>query len=281
MSSVQLTTESSEPEIQFNNGIRMIVSAYETQTSILSNEIEMLNVELEKKTSKISEMEELCSSLLKEKSEYESKLSSLSSTNAQLTHQLDILIRENKDLKQVKEKILSTLEKKDVHTPKLERQYSQPQLLLKKSKSIMRNGSDFDDLFNISNPSLTTAKKSKITNQSRSALYSSIKNPKNTYYTNHSMLPNKTKIISQSELNSFNETSSLNSNYGYNGNNSNVFFKKCRRTMQSEEYNEMIELVHMFNSKQMSREETYKKISDILSNGQYTDLIKDFDLLFS
>ena len=224
MSSVQLTTESSEPEIQFNNGIRMIVSAYETQTSILSNEIEMLNVELEKKTSKISEMEELCSSLLKEKSEYESKLSSLSSTNAQLTHQLDILIRENKDLKQVKEKILSTLEKKDVHTPKLERQYSQPQLLLKKSKSIMRNGSDFDDLFNISNPSLTTAKKSKITNQSRSALYSSIKNPKNTYYTNHSMLPNKTKIISQSELNSFNETSSLNSNYGYNGNNSNVFY---------------------------------------------------------
>ena len=281
MSSVQLTTESSEPEIQFNNGIKMIVSAYETQTSILSNEIEMLNVELEKKTSKISEMEELCSSLLKEKSEYESKLSSLSSTNAQLTHQLDILIRENKDLKQVKEKILSTLEKKDVHTPKLERQYSQPQLLLKKSKSIMRNGSDFDDLFNISNPSLTTAKKSKITNQSRSALYSSIKNPKNTYYTNHSMLPNKTKIISQSELNSFNETSSLNSNYGYNGNNSNVFFKKCRRTMQSEEYNEMIEIVHMFNSKQMSKEETYKKISDILSNGQYTDLIKDFDLLFS
>ena len=281
MSSVQLTTESSEPEIQFNNGIKMIVSAYETQTSILSNEIEMLNVELEKKTSKISEMEELCSSLLKEKSEYESKLSSLSSTNAQLTHQLDILIRENKDLKQVKEKILSTLEKKDVHTPKLERQYSQPQLLLKKSKSIMRNGSDFDDLFNISNPSLTTAKKSKITYQSRSALYSSIKNPKNTYYTNHSMLPNKTKIISQSELNSFNETSSLNSNYGYNGNNSNVFFKKCRRTMQSEEYNEMIEIVHMFNSKQMSKEETYKKISDILSNGQYTDLIKDFDLLFS
>lgn len=281
MSSVQLTTESSEPEIQFHNGIRMIVSAYETQTSILSNEIEMLNVELDKKTSKISEMEELCSSLLKEKSEYESKLSSLSSTNAQLTHQLDILIRENKDLKQVKEKILSTLEKKDVHTPKLERQYSQPQLLLKKSKSIMRNGSDFDDLFNISNPSLTTAKKSKITNQSRSALYSSIKNPKNTYYTNHSMLPNKTKIISQSELNSFNETSSLNINYGYNGNNSNVFFKKCRRTMQSEEYNEMIEIVHMFNSKQMSKEETYKKISDILSNGQYTDLIKDFDLLFS
>lgn len=278
MSSVQLTTESSEPEIQFNNGIRMIVSAYETQTSILSNEIGMLNAELEKKNSKITEMEELCSSLLKEKSEYESKLSSLSSTNAKLTHQLDILIRENKELKNVKEKILSTLEKKEVRSPKLERQLSQPQLLLKKPKAIMRNGSDFDDLINMSTPSLTTSKKAKLTNQGRSALYSSIKN---NYYTNHSILPNKTKRISHSEKNSFNETSSLNSNYGYNGNNNNAFFKKCRSIMKSEEYNEMREIVHMFNSKQITKEETYKKISDILSNGHYNDLIQDLDLLFS
>ena len=136
MSTIQLTTESSEPELQFNNGIKMIVSAYETQTSLLSNEISMLTAELEKKNSKITEMEELCSSLLKEKSEYESKISSLSSTNAQLTHELELLIKENKELKKVKEKILSTLEKKENHSSKLERQLSQPQLLLKsKSKS--------------------------------------------------------------------------------------------------------------------------------------------------
>ena len=52
MSLVQLTTESTEPEIQFNNGIKMMVSAYETQTSLLSNEISMLNSELEKKNAK-------------------------------------------------------------------------------------------------------------------------------------------------------------------------------------------------------------------------------------
>lgn len=50
MSTIQLTSESSEPESQFNNGIKMIVSAYETQTTLLSNEISMLNSELERKT---------------------------------------------------------------------------------------------------------------------------------------------------------------------------------------------------------------------------------------
>lgn len=276
MSTIQLTTESSEPELQFNNGIKMIVSAYETQTSLLSNEISMLTAELEKKNSKITEMEELCSSLLKEKSEYESKISSLSSTNAQLTHELELLIKENKELKKVKEKILSTLEKKENHSSKLERQLSQPQLLLKsKSKSIIRNGSDFDDLTNTSTPLLTTAKKTKLTKQGRSALCSSIMYPKNRYYTNSS------KQVSQSARNSFSETYSLNSNSGNNRNNSTDFFKKCRIIMKSEEYNEMIEIVHMFNAKQISKEETYKKISDILSNGNYNELIIDFDCLFS
>lgn len=53
MSTVQLTSEASEPESQFNSGIKMIVSAYETQTSLLSNEIAVLNAELEKKTQKL------------------------------------------------------------------------------------------------------------------------------------------------------------------------------------------------------------------------------------
>ena len=32
---------------------------------------------------------------------------------------------------------------------------------------------------------------------------------------------------------------------------------------------------------EISKEETYKKISDILSNGKYMDLINEFDRLFS
>ena len=51
--------------------------------------------------------------------------------------------------------------------------------------------------------------------------------------------------------------------------------------MKTDEYSDMIEIVHLFNSKQISKEETYKKISDILSNGKYMDLINEFDRLFS
>ena len=163
MSTVQLTSESSEPESQFNNGIKMIVSAYETQTSLLSNEISMLNSELEKKNAKIAEMEELCASLLKEKSEYESKMSSLSTANAKLTHQIELLLSENKDLKSVKEQIISTIEKNNTKT--LERELSQPNILLykSKSKSNIRNGSDFDDMINN-----TTVRKTKLVKQPKS-----------------------------------------------------------------------------------------------------------------
>lgn len=291
-SSVQLTTENGEPETQFNNGIKMIVSAYETQTNLLSNEISMLNAELEKKNAKISEMEELCSSLLKEKSEYESKISSLSSTNAQLTQQLDILISENKELKSVKEKILNALERKQPHNKALERELSQPQLLLHKSKTKTNilNGNDFEELIKAGTPS-STAKKNKFVKQGGSAIGSSFKYPKNnTYYTNSSLMPSKStssmfnKQSSQSERNSFCETYSFNRNYDYNGNSKNNnrdFFKKCRYTMKSDEYNKMIEIVHLFNSKKISKDETYQKISDILSKGQHFDLIKEFNRLFS
>ena len=49
MSSSELCTEASSPESQFNIGIKMIVSAYETQTTLLSNEITRLTEELEKR----------------------------------------------------------------------------------------------------------------------------------------------------------------------------------------------------------------------------------------
>ena len=51
--------------------------------------------------------------------------------------------------------------------------------------------------------------------------------------------------------------------------------------MRNEEYNKMIEIVKMFNAKQISKEETYKNISNILSIGKYDELIIDFDRLFS
>ena len=57
-SSSEICTEVTDPDTQFNNGIKMIVSAYETQTSFLSNEITRLNKELSLRDSKIKKMDE-------------------------------------------------------------------------------------------------------------------------------------------------------------------------------------------------------------------------------
>ena len=49
------STDSNDIENQFNNGIKMIVNAYETQTTFLSNEVVKLSKELEQKQNKINE----------------------------------------------------------------------------------------------------------------------------------------------------------------------------------------------------------------------------------
>ena len=67
-------TEQNEPEQQFNNGIKLIISAFETQSNQLSSEITSLSSELELKNTKIAELEELLSSLLQSKEEYENTI---------------------------------------------------------------------------------------------------------------------------------------------------------------------------------------------------------------
>ena len=104
-------TEQNEPEQQFNNGIKLIISAFETQSNQLSSEITSLSSELELKNTKIAELEELLSSLLQSKEEYENTIALLNEKNNSITQQMDIIMEENKELKKVKETILATIEK--------------------------------------------------------------------------------------------------------------------------------------------------------------------------
>ena len=71
------STDSTDIENQFNNGIKMIVNAYETQTTFLSNEVIKLSKELEQKQNKINELEELCQKLLNQKNSYENNIKNL------------------------------------------------------------------------------------------------------------------------------------------------------------------------------------------------------------
>ena len=58
------------------------------------------------------------------------------------------------------------------------------------------------------------------------------------------------------------------------------FFKRCRSIMGPEEYNEIMDIVRLFNAKLISKEETYERINMILTEGNYDELMNEFNKLF-
>ena len=49
----------------------------------------------------------------------------------------------------------------------------------------------------------------------------------------------------------------------------NDFFQKCRNYMSQNEYSDMIDIVHLFNAKQISKQEAYDNIMDIWCINRY------------
>ena len=60
----------------------------------------------------------------------------------------------------------------------------------------------------------------------------------------------------------------------------NDFFKHCRSLMGPDKYNEIMDIVRSFNAKLISKEETYERINEILSEGNYEELMNEFNKLF-
>ena len=284
MSSSELCTEASSPESQFNIGIKMIVSAYETQTTLLSNEITRLTEELEKRNEKIKKMDELCASLLKSKSEYEVKISSLTQLNKSLQFQIDTLNTENSNLKQVKETIRATIDNDKVS-------FDQKIPQDNKVRYLNSGGSIYQDYRN--NNKNSRQKMYKCSPSSSSLM---MKNERNNFLNCSS----KQSLTYSSNIKkpSFSASSSFyggllvnNSNYSTNPNKKNKrplsqnnrsdFFKKCRNVMGQSEYTDVMEIVKLFNNKQISKEETYEQINELLHKGNYDELINEFNKLFT
>ena len=61
--------------------------------------------------------------------------------------------------------------------------------------------------------------------------------------------------------------------------NSSLFFKKCKALMNSEDYLELLRIIKLFNSKKISKSETYEQITNYLEKVNY-ELLKDFYNLF-
>ena len=325
------STDSNDIENQFNNGIKMIVNAYETQTTFLSNEVIKLSKELEQKQNNIHELEELCQKLLNQKNSYENNIKNLSTENEKLKEQLNNILIENNELKRVKQNILATIENTNNNNSiqikhntktleqiyknnsykilngrnKLKEEYNNSQNNIN-NKSLGSNGYterlfkttlkkgktpiNVNNFFNQNNKFINN-NNNKLDNISVNNEYIKNKNMKNFKSFSVEKMLNKTyykkNLTNQNSPNRINYTNNNNSfsqkNINDNNNNSNEndFFKKCREIMSSTDYANMLDIIHMFNSKQINKQDTYTNILEILQKGFYDSLIEEFNNLFS
>ena len=326
------STDSTDIENQFNNGIKMIVNAYETQTTFLSNEVIKLSKELEQKQNKINELEELCQKLLNQKNSYENNIKNLSTENEKLKEQLNNILIENNELKRVKQNILATIENTNNNNSiqikhntktleqiyknnsykilngrnKLKEEYNNSQNNIN-NKSLGSNGYterlfkttlkkgktpiNVNNFFNQNNKFINN-NNNKLDNISVNNEYIKNKNMKNfksfsvekmlnkTYYKKNLTNQNSPNRINYTNNNSFSQKN-INDNNNNNNSNENDFFKKCREIMSSTDYANMLDIIHMFNSKQINKQDTYTNILEILQKGGYDSLIEGFNNLFS
>ena len=278
----------------------MIFNAYETKTNFLSNEIIKLSKDLEKKQNKINEFENFCQKLLNQKNFYENNINNLSNENEKLKEHLNNVLIENNELKKVKQNILATIENNNNSIQIKNNSNSLEQIYKNNNYNILNKRNKLKEDYNknnINNKSFglnyyserlfkTTLKKGKIpinvnfinqnnkfiNNNNNSVSNENIKNRKmNKSFSLEKML-NKTyykkNLTNKNSPNRFNyinnSFSQKNINENNNNSNENNFFKKCRETMSSTDYVNMLDIVYMFNSKQINKQDTYTNILEIL-----------------
>ncbi len=270
------TNESNDSDNQFNNGIKIIVSAYENNCQILSSEINRLNNELEKKNKKISELEELCSSLLNQKNSYENKITDLKNKNEKIINQMEKIKKENIELKKIKQTIINTLEYNNNKIKTIDN-------ISGKNNITLLNGGKKENNDN-KNIKISKGAFSNILNLKK-------KNKEFNFLTEKNKSYSCERIHSRTRTNSINEIDSLtkvlikqeneNINYNNNDNIKNNFFKKCRNIMNSNHYSDLMNIVHLFNLKEITKKEMYDNIIEIFQKFKYENLIDSFNNLFS
>ena len=270
------TNESNVSDNQFNNGIKIIVSAYENNCQILSSEINRLNNELEKKNKKISELEELCSSLLNQKNSYENKISDLKNKNEKIVNQMEKIKKENIELKKIKQTIINTLEYNNNKIKTIDN-------ISGKNNITLLNGGKKENKDN-KNIKISKGAFSNILNLKK-------KNKEFNFLTEKNKSYSCERVHSRTRTNSINEIDSStkflikqeneNINYNNNDNIKNNFFKQCRNTMNSNHYSDLMNIVHLFNLKEITKKEMYDNIIEIFKKFKYENLIDSFNNLFS
>ena len=81
--------------------------------------------------------------------------------------------------------------------------------------------------------------------------------------------------------NNINTNNNIINNTNNNNQIKNTFFQKCRSKMNPSHYTDLMNIVHLFNSKEITKKEMYDNIIETLKNGKYENLIDDFNNLFT
>ena len=317
-------TDSNDPENQFNVGIKMIISAYESQMGLLSNEISSLSAEIQSKNAKIAEMEEVFASFLKQKEDYESTINLLSDKYDTINQQFSVVLEENKELKKIKETIIATIEK----ASNVEITHNNNNTLYKsKSKTNIYNRTTIDNLHsdintkkyprNSTNNNYELSRNNAVLQANRSHKHNSKTltcvnqfNKRdcscNSTITNSNtckhLTTTRTVNTSRNAYNKYidfnynsgnnnavnltDNTSSVSNSSNKNTNTTNSpsvtkdFFLICKSTLPPSTYNQIINIVQLFNNKQLSKEDTYTQISSLLPQASNPQLQDEFKKLF-
>ena len=311
--SLESSTDFTDPETQFEKGIKLIVTAYETQTDFLNNEISRLTAQIQEKELQNSKLQELCTSLLNDKNLYETKLSETTTYTAKLKEKIDELTKENTDLKKIKAQIRATIDNTNtVQSTSNIPNYEYTDTLLyntnndsnKQTHPKSTNVSMGNIFLDLKGTSMLDKKESNNTGQKINVPPTNVRERNNhkpiTFrrsMVNSSSHVCKRNLTERREQNSYCQSEgrihrSLNqfdkcsgdkdNNNVCDSNKDNVdFFNKCRKVLDKKVYGSIIEIVHLFNHKSIGKDEMYQRIQHILNEGNYKELINDFNKLFT
>jgi hypothetical protein len=311
--SLSTSTDFPDPESQFEKGIKLIITAYETQTDFLNNEISRLTAQIQEKELQNTKLQELCTSLLNDKNLYETKLSETTTYTVKLKEKIDELTKENTDLKKIKAQIRATIDNTAVPSSTNNPNYEYTDTLLyntnndstKQTHAKSTNVSMGNIFLDIKGTSMLDKKEmNSNTGQKLTVPPSNIRERNNhkpiTFrrsMVNSNSHVCKRNLTERREQNSYCQSEgrihrSINqfdkcSNNGDNKDSNNVcdnngdFFNKCRKVLDKKVYGSIIEIVHLFNHKSIGKDEMYQRIQRILNEGNYKELINDFNKLFT
>lgn len=307
--SLASSNDFADPETQFEKGIKLIISAYESQTDFLNNEISRLTAQIQEKETQNSKLQELCTSLLNDKNVYETKLSETTTYNAKLKEKLDELTKENTDLKKIKAQIRATIDNTALSSTNAPNYECTDTLLYNTNTNNDSNKQTHARSTNVSMGNIfldlkgtsVLDKKESNAGQKMSVPPANVKERNHRPVTFRRSMVNsgshicKRNLTERREQNSYCQSEgrihrSLNTfdkcSGGGGGDNvcdkDNVdFFNKCRKVLDKKVYGSIIEIVHLFNHKSIGKDEMYQRIQRILNEGNYKELISDFNKLFT